>query len=398
MRVYGKKPGMLRMGLLALALGAVPAWASSPWMYGTIVSAEHDDTGGATLRVLVLIDNYRAANEHRVQALRLPADLPVCLDWKRSTLKEAVAAGRGFAFFKNHKVVGRDGVVLSGKFTGSRHGGALLVSTAPAPARPVALDAPECSLVVATLDKPGNLASLAPTPPKGGIDARLVLEISNGRVSSGVAWTPALPGGFWHEGDVAGLKFDAGRLHGSVKVSFVGSNGKAAGASYELQGTAEGGGTFRGTFSGDAVSGRLAVLGQASARPGADSRLWLWTQDERFTGPGGKGDTWSYLSCAFADGKAASGYLCFRKGFVNGVLSEAALTREGAEINGAFTAKPLQATEGLKTTLRGRILDGRFVVATLTVGAKGEAIRAYGFLLHPDAAPVILPGSESGKH
>jgi hypothetical protein len=263
---------------------------------------------------------------------------------------------------------------------------------------PVALSAPECGLVIATLDKPGPLEGLAVGETKKTIVASVILEVNEGRLGAGVVLTPTLDGGFWHEADVAGLAFKDGKLSGALKVSYRGGNGKTADASYELQSAAEGGGTFKGTCSGAAASGKLTVLGLAVHRSGGNARVWLWSQDDRFVGPGGKGETWSCLSWLFKDGRADTGYTCFRKGYVNGKLADAALTLEGAALKGAFTAKSLGAAAGAKVSLDGRVLASCLAIATLRVGEKQEAVRVYGFMLHPEAAPPVLPGSETGKH
>jgi hypothetical protein len=314
-------------------------------------------------------------------------------------LAEAIQPGRTFVFFTNHKhITDPQGNPMASPFTGSRGGGALLVSTAPVPVRSVALNAADCGMLIATLDKPGGLAALCSAPPeKGAGDARLVLALENGRIASGFVWTPQVPGGAWHVADVAGLTFDKGVLDGAVVVKFSVANGKAATGTYALKTDAQGAGSFSGALEAEKTAGKVAVIGLSAAAPGAGVRLWLHTKDPRFRSVAGDSG-WHYLVCDFAGGKAGSGWLCHEKGFATGRIAAPALAFAGAKIIGSFEAAGLKDDKGLEVEVNGRVHGGHLVAATLTFGEKKEALPAVGFLMHPGVAPLVQPGSEKGAH
>jgi hypothetical protein len=380
-------------------LSCLPVWASSVFWFGVIEGVQQDKDGTATISTLELAYGYRPEASHRLRNVKIAADVPIYLDWKRSTLAEALKPGRTYVFFTNHKqITDPQGNPMSGPFTGSRGGGALLVSTTPAPAHSVALSDPECRLLIATLDQPGDLASLsAAAPSKKACDARLVLALENGRIASGFAWTTGLAGGAWHEADVSRLKFDGGSLAGDVKVKFSVAGGKSATGTYTLKGDAQGTGSFAGDLGEKKTSGKLSVLGLGVRRPGAEARLWMYTKDPRFGVEAG-GAGWHSLVCGFAGGKGGAGWLCHEKGFASGALADVSLNLADDKLSGGFTATDLKGANRLKVTVAGRVYAGHLVAATLTFGEKGEALPAVGFLMDAGVAPLVQPGSEKGAH
>jgi hypothetical protein len=391
---------LLPLALLLFAILGPRAWASSRFWFGTILDdAAAGKDGTVTMNTLNLVYGYGPEAGHRLRSVALPSDVPVYLDWKRSTLADAIKSGRTFVFFTNHKhIADPQGNPMAGPYTGSRGGGALLVSTAPSPVHRAVLNAPECNLLIASLDKPGNLASLCSAPPeKGAGDARLVLAIENGRTASAFVWTPQLPGGAWHETDVAGLKFDKGTLDGVVTVKFSVANGKTATGAYTLKTDAQGAGTFTGALETEKTVGKVTVIGLSATAPGDEVRLWLHTKDPRFRSVAGDSG-WHYLVCDFAGGKSGSGWLCHEKGFATGRLADPALALADAKIAGTFEAAGLKDGKGLKVSVNGRVQGGHFVAVTLTFGEKNEALPAVGFLMHPGVAPLVQPGSEKGAH
>ena len=113
--------------LLAWLLGATVAHASSPWIYGTIVSAEVDAEGKPHLVLLVVMDNYLRGPEQVVREIRMQPLTTVSLDGTASTFAEACKPGRAATYFQRQTVYGQKG----------NH---LLVSTQAGPSVPVALE------------------------------------------------------------------------------------------------------------------------------------------------------------------------------------------------------------------------------------------------------------------
>jgi hypothetical protein len=385
-------------------LSCSPAWASSHFWFGVILEVAPGKDGVVTVNALYLAYGYRPQAGHTIQRMTVNADVPVYLDWKRSTAVEALQAGRTFVFFTNHKhILDKEGKPMSAPYSGSRQGGALLVSTAPCPMRPAALGAPECNLLIADMDKPGNLAALLPAPLEKGVSgARLVLALEKDRIASGFIWTPQLQGGAWHETDVSRLKFDKGALDGEIAVKYAVANGKTAAATYSLKSDAKGSGAFTGSLGEEKVAGKLSVMGLGAVRPEKDAQLWLYTKDPRFRPAAGDAG-WHYLVCGFSGEKSGAGWLCHEKGFASGALADTTMTLAEGGMAGAFSAtvlKPKEGDKGVKVAVEGRVLAGHFVTARLTFdeGGKAATAPAVGFLMRPDVAPLVQPGSEKGAH
>jgi hypothetical protein len=377
--------GLLTIGLLLMT--AAEAGATSPWYFGTVVSASPADGNATDVKVLVHLDNYKKFREQDIRTFSIPDDCPVYLDWKRTTAKDAFAPGRTFTFFANHnKMKDAQGKPLAEKFKGSRHGGAVFVSTATGPAVPAEVGNKDCSFIAIYLSGVGDLASLAPEQKKVSSGMSLLLEVKEGKITGGAALTPGIQGITWHEMDPSDLRIEGKTVTGTAKVTFQGTAGKTKAATYTLSSN-EKGLIFAGQFDGKPVNGKGTLRGQKSIRPGNDARLMLWTQDDRY---GAR--RYSYLVCEFRRGAADSGRLCYRKSDVIGKFSGGKLTLSEGAIAGEFTVKGRSGE--IATVLNATVLDGRFVLAELTVPGSKTPIRAYGFLVDADASPLYLPGSD----
>ena len=371
--------------LLATTL---PAMATSPWHFGTIVRSDAGADGRASLSVLLHLDNYKKARELHTHTFALPKGLPVYLDGSPSTAAEAFKPGRTFTYFTNHnKMKGPDGQPLAQPPEGTRRHAAIFVSTAGGPALPVAPDAKDATLLVVRLGGAIDPAVLVKDVKQASPDATLLLELRDGKIAGGVAWTPDLCGAAWHEIDPAGLTRSGGQLSGEVKVTFRAADGSTPAGRYTLT-TSSKGHAFTGSFGDKQVQGRAQVEAVRSTAVGKQARLTLWTQHpslgERY---------YSYMTCLLEGPEARSGYLCFRKSEAVGTLRDASITRREGGIEGSFTAAGSHGQVPVRFT--ARVLDGWLVLAELTVGADKQTYRASGFLVDAKASPLLLPGSEA---
>lgn len=213
------------------------------------------------------------------------------------------------------------------------------------------------------------------------------LDCRKGAFSAGLAFTPRFNHAV-HDVEASGLKLAEGKLTGKLRVTvnadpYVPRDGKPVACAYAIDArVADGGigGSFTGTFGGEAVRG--VVGGLYGPRPDVSGAVNVWLKMEQGVAGGAAWHNRTYIHFALKNGKVVEGKFSNNKGAWEG-------TFDGAEVrlrDGALTGE-LKCTIASGRVRKGTYvfaLDGRvissFVTGSFTSRLGGQVVQSGRFV------------------